>query len=180
PNQYDFDTDEEYNTALNDWLVHRDKVNSNKLSQEKQQEELKAHYENKFNSYRAEREDVSKRLKGYEEAEQVVTQSLPIEKQNLIIAESTKPALVAYALGKNPDLLKQFADAKNPVEVGRILGMIESKVNVVKKPKPKSNVAPSLGNAGTPSSRGLEAALEKARKTGDYTAYRKLKRSLNA
>ncbi len=161
-------------------MVHRDEIHAQKANQEKQQQELKAHYEQKFNSYKAEREDVSKRLKGYDEAEQVVVQSLPIEKQNLIIAESTKPALVAYALGKNPDLLKQFTDAKSPVEIGRILGMIENKVNVVKKPKPKSNVAPSLGNAGTPSSRGLEAALEKARKTGDYTEYRKLKRRLNA
>ena len=173
----DYD-DEAHEKAVGDWLEQVNEIKTKNANFKQHQEAAQKQYQEKFETYQTKRSEIVKKFKDYEQVEQLVIQGLKPEKQAMIIAESTKPEMVSYALGKNPELLKRFNDAKSPIEVGRILGEIEQKANVVSRAKVKSNTTPTVRKAGTPSQRGLEAAIEKARKNGDYTTVMQLKKQL--
>ncbi|MGL9751774.1 MAG: hypothetical protein ACR5LC_13085 [Symbiopectobacterium sp.] len=85
--------------------------------------------------------------------------------------------MVVIALARNPELRKQFADATDPVALGRQIGIIESKAKTM--PKLKSTAAtvpPVKGNNGAELN-SLEKLKEEAHKSSDWSAYFAAKRA---
>ncbi len=178
PNQYDFDTDEDFNKALTGWIEKRDEINTNKQARQAKEAEFKKVFDEKNKNYITRFDEISKSLPAMKMAHESVISSMPVNMQNELLMESEKPAEVVLALGSNPELLEKYMSTNSPIARGRLLAEIESKANV-RTQKRKTNVSPSTPNAGAASTRGVEAAIEKARKSGDYTKVLQLKRQLN-
>ncbi len=178
PNQYDFDTDEDFNKALTGWIEKRDEINTNKQARQAKEAEFKKVFDEKNKNYITRFDEISKSLPAMKMAHESVISSMPVNMQNELLMESDKPAEVVLALGSNPELLEKYMSTNSPIARGRLLAEIESKANV-RTQKRKTNVSSSTPNTGTASTRSVESAIEKARKSGDYTKVLQLKRQLN-
>lgn len=120
-------------------------------------------------------------FKDFTDAEEVVTNTLDVTQQGIIVQGAEDSALVVYALGKNQKKLDELSKLTDPVEFAVAIGKLEAQLKVTKKetPKPERRVtAPSSGLGGN-SDKVLEKLRTEAEKTGDYTAVRKYKASKN-
>ncbi|MGS3188753.1 scaffolding protein [Escherichia coli] len=172
------DTDIEYDEAvyherMTKWAEENGKYLEQKRAQEQQQEQLQAVHQQKVANYQQRVKAL--KVQGYQEAEQAVLDDVPLVIQNAILHESEKPEMVVLALGRNPDLRKQLADAISPVAIGRLLGQIESKAKIMPKAKTTAATTPEVKGSNGAAINNLDKLLEKARATGDYTAYRAAK-----
>ena len=107
-----------------------------------------------------------------QEMEDLVADSLSADQQAIIIDTMTNPALVVFALSKNPKALAELAGIKNHIKYGQKLRDFERSVEdkmkgskVTTKPEERVNV----GKRSATSNQVYDALLAKAEKTGDYT-----------
>ena len=123
------------------------------------------------------------KVSDYEEAEEVVQQSLSVMQQGVIVSGADNPALVIYALGKNPDKAKELASIKDPVKFAFAVAKLETQVKTSPRKAPPApegrvrtgNAAPSGAVDNT-----LERLREKAMKTGDMSEVVAYKAKLRA
>jgi len=108
---------------------------------------------------------------------------LNVTQQGVVIQGAENPALVIYALGKNPKKAKELASIADPVKFAFAIAKLETQLKVTGKrtpPPPEKTVG-----GGTAPIRGavdsnLERLREDAARTGDYSkvyAYKKQKRA---
>lgn len=130
-----------------------------------------------YKSQLARYEEQKKALKinDFDKYQNVVINALSVDKQNLIL-ETDKPALVVYALAKQPSLLNELSGLSKEKFIYKI-AQIENKtqVNTVKKtPKTKPEKLLTNTKTGTSDSKSTEDALyKKCAETGDFTEYHK-------
>lgn len=123
------------------------------------------------------------KVSDYEEAEEVVQQSLSVMQQGVIVSGADNPALVIYALGKNPAKAKELASIKDPVKFAFAVAKLETQVKTSPRKAPPApegrirtgNAAPSGAVDNT-----LERLREKAMKTGDMSEVVAYKAKLRA
>ena len=118
----------------------------------------------------------------FAEVEELVTNTLNVVQQSIIVQGAEDSALLVYALGKNPKKLEELAAVKNPVDFAVKIGNMESQLKVTKRkaPAPEKRVTGKTGGLGGSDDATLTRLREKAVKTGDYTevtAYKRSKRS---
>ncbi|WP_260864045.1 scaffolding protein [Citrobacter sp. Marseille-Q6884] len=162
-----------YQERMTKWAKENGEYLQQEHRRQHQEQELQRVYQDKLSSYQ--QRVKSLKVAGYQEAEQSVIDELPVQTQNMILMESDKPEMVILALGRNPDLRKQLADATSPVAIGRLLGQIESKAKIMPKAKTTAATTPEVKGINGAAINNLDKLLEKARATGDYTAYRAAK-----
>lgn len=111
-------------------------------------------------------------FKDFEEAEELVTSTLDVTQQGVIVHGAEDSALLVYALGKNPKKLEELSKVNDPVEFAVKIGKLESQLKVANKkaPAPEKRVSAGkssgLGGAGDST---LERLRAEAAKTGDYS-----------
>jgi hypothetical protein len=151
PNQYDFDTDEDFNKALTGWIEKRDQIQTNKLKAEGQSKAFETAFKQKSETYMTRFNEIAKVYPRIKEAQESVKGSLDVSLQNEILFESEKPAEVVLALGSNTELLEEYKAIKSPVARGRFLAKIEKGANLESRKK-KVNTTPKKPNntAGKP------------------------------
>lgn len=117
------------------------------------------------------------KVRDFSEAEEVITDTLSVEQQGLILAYSDAPELVIYALGKNPKRAAELAAITDPLKFGREIWKVESQVKVSSR---KPATQPERVVTGSAPKGASDATLERLRgeaeRTGDYSkvfAYRK-------
>lgn len=119
------------------------------------------------------------RVPDFEEAEDIVANSLSEVQQNIILHGSDNAAVLVYALGKSPEKAAELAKIDDPIRFAFAVAKLEKEVKVTprKSAKPDPEQIPtrtaSLSGGG---STALEAARRSAEKTGDYTEVNRLKR----
>jgi hypothetical protein len=82
-------------------------------------------------------------------------------------------ALLAYALGTNPETLRKVANIKSDAKFIKELAKIEMNIKPQQKraaPPPERTISGSGRTPGASAS-NLDALYQKAQKSGDYTAY---------
>jgi len=122
------------------------------------------------------------KVKDFAEAEAVATEALTQVQQGIVVQGSDNAALVIYALGKNPDKLKELKAITDPVKFAFAVAKLEKDLKMTTRkapPPPEKVVTGSAPKSGVVDSQ-LERLREEAAKTGDYSKvgqYRRQKRA---
>jgi hypothetical protein len=181
PKLEDFDYDEtKYDAALEKWYDDKRKVDKAKEEVEAQERARQEAGQAKLNSYIGEAKEL--RVKDFQDVESEVVSALSVEQQGILLAGADKPALLVYALGRNPAKLKSLASINDPVRFAFAAAKLESQLKTSRtaaKPAPESRVSAS---GGAPVSGGSQKTLERLReeaaRTGDMTKVIAYKRQL--
>jgi len=180
---HDYDTDK-YETALESWYKQKDAVESARRQQQQQADEHQRTWQSKLDGYAKAKTDL--KVRDYEDAEATVQEALNVTQQGIVLQGAENPALVVYALGKNPKKAKELAAITDPVKFAFAIAKLEAQLKVTstrKPPAPERGIP--VGNA--PISGTTDSVLERLRvdaeRTGDMTkviAYRRQQRSKQA
>lgn len=174
---YDYDGDA-YDTALLEWNDRKRKHDEQKAKEQEALEQAKTEYEGKLKGYHEKKASLG--VKNFDEIEQSVREGLPVDYQSVIVAHSEDPALVVYALGKNPKLMEELAKAKDPVQFGYQLAKMETKMKVTSKTRPAPEKRSGGGTVSPPktSEKQLAKLREEAQKTGDFSKVTEYRRKM--
>lgn len=177
---HDYDTDK-YETALDAW--HRTKVEAERAASEAQaRADAEARdWQAKLDSYGKAKAEL--KVRDYEDAEHAVQQALNVTQQGVVLQGAENPALVVYALGKNPKKAKELAAITDPVKFAFAVAKLEAQLKVIPRTKPpapeRSTPVGTAPVSGTSDST-LERLREEAAKTGDMTKVIRYKQQLKA
>lgn len=173
----DYDADR-YEQALAAWYEQKRAVDDQAAQAEAKRKAEAEAWQTKLTSYG----EAKKKLKvrDFEDAETVVQTTLNQTQQGIILQGAEDPALLVYALGRNPGKAKELASITDPVKYAFAVAKLETQLKITnrKAPPPESSVKP-----GTASASGIDSQLDRLRqdaeKTGDYSkviAYKRQKR----
>lgn len=175
----DYDT-ERYETELAAWYEKKRKHDEHQASIQEEQKAVQNEWNQKLESYHSSKAEL--KVKDYEFAEDVVQDTLTVTQQGMILQGAENPALLVYALGKNPKRAKELASIKDPVKFAFAVARLETQLKVTKR-KATSKPDPKVSGTGRISG-AVDSTLERLRadaeRTGDYSKvfqYKKQKRS---
>ena len=172
---YDYDAGK-YEAALTDWFEQKRLADAEAEESRKAEEAQKQAWQEKLDRYGKEKSEL--KVRDYEDAESVAQELFSVTQQGIVLQGADSPALVIYALGKNPKKAKEIADITDPVKFAFAVAKLEKDLKVsTRKPVPP----PERKVSGTaPVSGSVDSTLEKLRseaeKTGDYTKVIQYKR----
>ena len=176
---HDYDADK-YEEALTGWFERKrqaDDVNAKQQAEVMNQQKA---WQAKLDGYGKAKAEL--RVRDYEDAEAVAQEVFSITQQGVILQGAENPALVVYALGKNPKKAKELAEVSDPVKFAFAVAKLEKELKVTNR---RAAPAPERVVSGTGRSSGavdstLERLREEASRTGNMTKviqYRAQKRS---
>jgi hypothetical protein len=176
---HDYDADK-YEEALTGWFERKrqaDEVNAKQQAEVMNQQKA---WQAKLDGYGKAKAEL--RVRDYEDAEAVAQEVFSITQQGVILQGAENPALVVYALGKNPKKAKELAEVSDPVKFAFAVAKLEKELKVTNR---RAAPAPERVVSGTGRSSGavdstLERLREEAARTGNMTKviqYRAQKRS---
>ena len=171
----DYDT-ERYETELASWYEKKRTHDDQQNVVQSQQKAVQKEWEAKLESYHSSKADL--KVKDYEFAEDVVQDNLSVMQQGMIVQGADNPALVVYALGKNPKKAKELASITDPVKFAFAVAKLETNLKVTTR---KASSRPEKKISGTARPSGsvdntLERLRTEAEKTGDYSKVFQYKR----
>jgi hypothetical protein len=175
----DYDT-ERYETELTSWYEKKREHDENQNVIQSQQKAVQKEWDTKLESYHTSKTEL--KVKDYEFAEDVVQDNLSVMQQGMIVQGADNPALVVYALGKNPKKAKEIASITDPVKFAFAVAKLETNLKVTKR-KASSKPEKKISGTGRPSGsvdNTLDRLRADAEKTGDFSKvlqYKKQKRS---
>lgn len=156
-----------------------------KQESDKAQAKVKADQETQTQAWNTTLTDYGKarndlKVPDYEEAEFVVQDTLSKTQQGMILQGADNPALVVYALGKNPKKAKELSSITDPVKFAFAVGKLETTLKVTNR---KAKTTPEKKVQGTGSKSGaMDSTLKRleaeADKTGNRTKVVQYKRQL--
>lgn len=174
---HDYDTDA-YDAALLAWNEQKRQAEAEAQKAKDAAAEREKAYSARFEAYTEKKAALG--VKDFEDAEDLVRDTLSPVQQSMIVDLSDDAALTVYALGKNPKHLAELA-ATEPHRFAYQLAKLESKMKPTtkRKPSPEKRIT---GGAAVPATGGkeLDRLRAEAEKTGDYskvTAYKRRLRS---
>lgn len=184
PKLEDFDYDEtKFDTALEKWYDAKRQVDKVKEEAESRERARQEAAQARLNGYIGEAKEL--RVKDFQDVESEVVSALSVEQQGILLAGAEKPALLVYALGRNPAKLKSLSSINDPVRFAFAAAKLESQLKVssrnAPKPAPEQRVSAS---GGAPVSGGSQKTLERLRdeaaRTGDMSKVIAYKAQLKA
>jgi len=177
--EFDYDTDR-FEQALDAWY---DRRRQHDLQTEMvRQAELQQHqaWQAKLDSYSKAKAEL--RVRDYEDAEALAQEVFNVTQQGVILQGADNPALVIYALGKNPKKAADLANINDPVKFAFAVAKLEKELKVTNRraaPAPERIVQGTGRVAGAVDST-LERLRAEAEKTGNYTKVLQYKRQKQA
>jgi hypothetical protein len=175
----DYDTGK-YEEQLQAWYERKRQHDTAKAQVEAQQREQQKAQQQRAAIYQQQRANFG--VADYEDAEAAVIDVLSEQQQGAIIHACDNPALVVYALGKDPRYAATLASEKDMARFLYKLGALEGQIKMQKR-KPATPPEKKLSGSGAPASAvdsTLAALRAEAMRTGDYTkvtAYKRKKRA---
>lgn len=165
--EHDYDA-EKFEAALENWYQQKRVVDEQNAKAEAEAKAAQDAWQAKLNGYGEAKAKL--KVKDFEDAEDVAKELLSVTQQGIILQGAENPALVIYALGKNPAKVKELAAINDPVKYAFAVAKLETQLKVTqrKAPPPERTVSGTGRVAGTVDST-LERLREEAAKTGDYT-----------
>jgi hypothetical protein len=171
----DYDTGA-YEAKLDDWYKAKAVYDGQASERQREADAAKGAWEAKVTGYNTAKAELKAR--DFDDAEAVIADTLSVTQQGIILDGAEKPALLIYALGKNPKKAAELAAIQNPVAFAAAIGRLEASLKVTsRKPSAAPEQIPS-GNAPKSGSvdNTLERLREEAGKTGDFTKVMAYKR----
>ena len=142
------DYDEQaFDAALTDWHEKKGRAEQSQQQQQRQQQE----HQQRYNDRIAKHNERAAKLpvKDYAETEDIVRRELPSLQQSVLIhAADEGSELIAYALGKNPQLRQRVAAETDPIRAAFLLGQISKQVSLAPKPKKSIKPEPEVRGGG--------------------------------
>ena len=176
---HDYDADK-YEEALTSWFERKRQADDVNAKQEAEVMNQQKAWQAKLDGYGKAKAEL--RVKDFDDAEEVAQQVFSITQQGVLLQGADNPALVVYALGKNPAKAKELAEIKDPVKFAFAVAKLEKDLKVTNRrqaPAPERIVTGTGRSAGAVDST-LERLREDAARTGNMTkviAYKAQKRS---
>jgi hypothetical protein len=163
---YDGDKFEQELTAWHDRKRQADQI---ARDQESAHEEQQRAWQERLNVYATAKTDL--KAKDYDDAEATVLGSLNETQQGIVIQGADNPALVVYALGKNPKKAAELAAIKDHVKFAFAIAKLETQLKVQnrKAPPAPEKVPSGAGKISGTVDSHLERLREEAAKTGDMS-----------
>lgn len=173
--EFDYDADR-FEQALDAW--HDRKRQHDLQTEMVRQAELQQHqaWQAKLDSYSKAKAEL--RVRDYEDAEAIAQEVFNVTQQGVILQGAENPALVIYALGKNPKKAAELAKNTDPVKFAFAVAKLEKELKVTNRraaPAPE-RVIQGTGRASGAVDSTLERLRAEAEKTGNYTKVLQYKR----
>jgi hypothetical protein len=175
----DYDT-ERYEKELAAWYERKRKHDEVEAARQSEAQAADREWRQKLEGYQSAKATL--KVRDYDEAEDVVQDAFSVTQQGMILQGAENPALLVYALGKNPKRAKELASIKDPVKFAFAVARLETQLKVTKR-KASSKPDPKITGTGRVSG-AVDSTLERLRadaeRTGDYSKvfqYKKQKRS---
>lgn len=162
PKLEDLDWDaEKYRVALLEWADRKRKVEEQRAQARQSEEQAKNAWQQKLQAFG--KAEAELRVRGYPDAKQRVIDSLDVTQQGIIVHSAKNPALVTYAIGSNPQLLKDLATKRDPIEFAVELGRIEAKMQTQPTAKKLPPTPETTPRGVSPRRTSDEAELDRLR-----------------
>ena len=165
---HDYDA-EKYEEALTSWFERKRQADDTNAKQEAEVMNQQKAWQAKLDGYGKAKAEL--RVRDYEDAEAIAQEVFSITQQGVILQGAENPALVVYALGKNPKKAKELAEVTDPVKFAFAVAKLEKELKVTNR---RAAPAPERIISGTGRSSGavdstLERLREDAARTGNMT-----------
>lgn len=182
PTLAEADYDEaEFTKRLDKWHEQKRVVDEAQSRAEREQQAAQAVWQGKIDAFGQAK--AALKVPDYEDAEALVQETFSERQLAIIVKYAKNPALLVYALGKNPGKAKELSEIKDLLEFGIAASTVEAQLKITTKkaapPAPEKKV-----EGGGPKSGAMDNQLERLRaeaaKTGDFSkvhAYRQKKRA---
>jgi hypothetical protein len=111
------------------------------------------------------------RVKDFDDAEAVAQELFNVTQQGVMLQGADNPALVVYALGKNPKKAQELAAIKDPVKFAFAVAKLEKDLKVTnrKAAPPPERIVSGTGRVSGAVDSTLERLREEAARTGNMT-----------
>ena len=176
---HDYDSDK-YEEAMVNWFERKRQADDINAKQEAEVMTQQKAWQAKLDGYGKAKAEL--RVRDYEDAEAAVQELFSTTQQGVMLQGADNPALVVYALGKNPTKASELAEIKDPVKFAFAVAKLEKELKVTNRtaaPSPERIVSGTGRSSGAVDST-LERLREEASRTGNMTkiiAYKAQKRS---
>jgi len=176
---HDYDT-EKFEQALTAWYDRKREADQAATQAEAAQKEQQKAWQAKLDSYGKAKTEL--KVKDFDDAEAVAQDVFNVTQQGIVLQGAENPALVIYALGKNPKKAKEISTITDPVKFAFAVAKLETQLKVTQR---KAATAPERTVQGTGNKSGtVDSTLERLRteaaKSGDFTKVIQYKKSKQA
>jgi hypothetical protein len=181
PTLDDFDYDaEKFEDALANWFDKKRQTDEANAKQETEVMNQQKAWQAKLDTYGKAKAEL--KVKDFEDAEAVAQELFNVTQQGVVLQGADNPALVIYALGKNPKKAKELSDIKDPVKFGFAVAKLEKELKVTNRraAPPPERIVSGTGRVSGAVDSTLERLREEASRTGNMTKiiqYKAQKRS---
>lgn len=179
--EHDYDADK-FEVALADWFERKRQADEANAKQEAEVMNQQKAWQAKLDGYGKAKAEL--RVKDFEDAEAVAQELFNITQQGVVLQGADNPALVIYALGKNPKKAKELSDIKDPVKFAFAVAKLEKELKVTnrKAAPPPERIVSGTGRVSGAVDSTLERLREEAARTGNMTKviqYKQQKRAVS-
>ena len=165
---HDYDT-EKFEQALTAWYDRKRQHDEAAAEAKRQEDAQQKAWQAKLENYGKLKSEL--KVKDFDDAEAASQEALNVTQQGIIVQGAENPALLMYALGKNPKKAKELSSITDPVKFAFAVAKLETQLKVTNRkapPPPEKTVQGTGGTAGAVDST-LERLRAEAEKSGDYT-----------
>lgn len=176
---HDYDADK-FEEALANWFERKRQADDANAKQEAEVMNQQKAWQSKLDGYGKAKAEL--RVKDFDDAEAVAQELFNVTQQGVMLQGADNPALVVYALGKNPKKAKELAEIKDPVKFAFAVAKLEKDLKVTnrKAAPPPERIVSGTGRVSGAVDSTLERLREEAARTGNMTKviqYKAQKRS---
>jgi hypothetical protein len=176
---HDYDT-EAYERELTAWYERKRTADAEITRQLQAEQEQQKAWQAKLEGYGKAKAEL--RVPDYDDAEAVAQTTFSVPQQSIIVAGAENPALLIYAMGRNPAKAKELAAITDPVKFTFAIAKLEAQLKVTPRKAPPAPEKPIRSTGGVSVSGAVDGTLERLReeaaRTGDMTkviAYKRQK-----
>lgn len=143
----DDNPEEAFEQAITDWHEKKSRAEQSQQQKQRQQQEYQQRFQQRVEAHKQRAAKLP--VKDYQEMESIVLSELkPIQQEIIIHAADEGSELIAYALGKNPQLRQRVAAETDPIRAAFLLGQISKQVSLAPKPKKAIKPEPEVRGGG--------------------------------
>ena len=171
----DYDSDK-FENELAGWFERKRQSEETEAKYRAKQQEEQQTWQKKLETYTQSKTGL--KVSDFQDAEDTVLETLSVTQQGIILQGAQNPAVMVYALGKNPNKAKELAGITDPVQFAFAVAKLETQLSVQKKqaPPPEKRINGN-GSLGT-SNAQLDRLREEAARSGDFTKVIAFKKQL--
>lgn len=176
---HDYDSDR-YEAALEQWYERKRQTEAQAEQARQAEQAQRDAWAARLDAYGKAKSEL--KVRDFEDAEALAQEVFDVTQQGIVVQGADNPALVIYALGKNPAKAKEIASIKDPVRFAFAVAKLEKELKVTQRkaaPPPEKTISGTARVSGAVDST-LERLRAEALKTGDMTkvmAYKRQKRN---